>query len=113
MPSDIFTYKNDNFSNPYLIRTIDKKPYIVLAIGKLNYYSLYTEQEQRYYSEGWNGELRKFKESDFEDYLKKYDLLVDYKKDKPKREFKDDVNGYFNKTVDWQIKYFKLLNEKM
>ena len=113
LPSDIFTYKKDNASEPYLMRIIDKSPYIVLVAGKLNYYSLYLEQQQRFYSEGWNGELQKFKEGDLKEYLEKYDLLEDYKKDKPKREFKDDVNGYFNKTVNWQIKYFNLLNEKM
>lgn len=113
LPSDIFTYKKDNVSNPYLIRVIDKKPYIVLAVGKLNYYSLYTNQEERYYSEGWNGELEKFKESVLTDYLKKYGLLEAYKKDKPKREFQDDVNEYFNKTIKWQIKYFNLLNEQI
>lgn len=113
LPSEIFTYKKDNFSDPYIMRIMDKKPYIVLAAGKLNYYSLYLEQQARYYSEGWDGKLEKFKENDLEDYLKKYNLLEDYKNDKPKREFKDDVNGYFNKTINWQIKYFNLLNKKM
>ncbi len=113
LPSDLFTYKSDEYSAPYIVRIIDKKPYIVLAVGKLNYYSLYYEQQSRYYSEGWDGKLQKFKENDLEEYLEKYNLLEDYKNDKPKREFKDDVNGYFNKTLNWQIKYFNLLNKKM
>lgn len=113
LPAELFTYKRDNFSEPMLMRLIDGKPYIILAAGSLCYYSLYLEQQDRYYAEGWNGKLKKFKENDFEEYLKKYDLLEQYKQDKPKREFKDDVNGYFNKIVSWQIKYFNLLNEKM
>lgn len=113
MPSDLFTYKRDNYSAPYIIRLIDKKPYIVLAAGKLNYYSLYQEQQQRYYMEGWDGKLKKFKEKDLEEFLEKYGLLENYKKDKPKREFKDDVNGYFNKIIAWQIDYFNKLNKKM
>lgn len=113
LPSEIFTYKSDNFSSPYIMRIMDKKPYIVLVAGKLNYYSLYLEQQARFYSEGWDGKLQKFKEKDLEEYLEKYKLLEDYKKDKPKREFKDDVNRYFNKTINWQIKYFNLLNKKM
>jgi hypothetical protein len=113
LPAELFTYKRDNYSAPMLMRLIDGKPYIILAVGKLNYYSLYLEQDQRFYAEGWNGKLKKFKESEFEEYLKKYGLLDDYKNDKPKREFKDDVNGYFNKIVSWQIKYFNLLNAKM
>ena len=113
LPSEIFTYKRDNFSDPYILRIMDKKPYIVLAAGKLNYYSMYQEQQKCYYSEGWDGIVKKFKQSDLEEYLEKYNLLEDFKKDKPKREFKDDVNGYFNKTINWQIKYFNLLNTKM
>ncbi|MBL7882881.1 MAG: hypothetical protein JNL69_02350 [Bacteroidia bacterium] len=112
-PAELFTYKRDNFSEPMLMRLIDGKPYIILSAGKLNYYSLYEDQVQRFYAEGWNGKLKKFKESEFEKYLAKYSLLENYKKDKPKREFKDDVNGYFNKIVFWQIKYFNLLNSKM
>ncbi len=113
LPSELFTYKSDNYSSPFLVRIIDKKPYIVLAAGKLCYYSLYQEQQDRFFAEGWDGELMKFKEKDFEEYLAKYNLLEDYKKDKPKRERDDSVNGYFNKTVNWQIKYFNLLNAKM
>jgi len=113
LPAELFTYKRDNYSEPMLMRLIDGKPYIILAAGSLCYYSLYLEQQDRYYAEGWNGKLKKFKEGDFEEYLKKYDLLEQYKQDKPKREFKDDVNGYFNKIVSWQIKYFNILNSKM
>lgn len=113
LPSEIFTYKRDNFSDPYIMRIIDKKPYIILAAGYYCYYSLYIEQQNRYMAEGFDGELKKFKEGRFEELLEKYNLLEDYKKDKPKREFKDDVNGYFNKIINWQIKYFNLLNKKM
>jgi hypothetical protein len=113
LPSEIFTYKRDNFSDPYILRIMDKKPYIILAAGYYCYYSLYLEQQNRYMGEGFDGELKKFKEGRFEELLEKYNLLEDYKKDKPKREFKDDVNGYFNKTINWQIKYFNLLNKKM
>jgi hypothetical protein len=113
LPAELFTYKSDDFSTPMLMRLIDNKPYIVLVAGKMCYYSLYLEQQDRFYAEGWDGKLMKFKEKDFEDYLAKYNLLADYKKDKPKREMKDDVNGYFNKTISWQIKYFELLNTKM
>lgn len=106
-PSELFTY------NGHLMRLIDNAPYIVLVAGKMNYYSEYLEQNRRFYAEGWNGKLKKFKEKDFENYLKKYDLLEAYKKDKPKREMSDDVNGYFNKIVGWQIDYFNKLNKKM
>ena len=113
LPAEIFTYKRHDSSNPFVMRLIDKKPYIVLAAGKLNHYSLYLEQDKRFISEGWDGKLKKFKEGDFEDYLEKYNLLKDYKKDKPKREFKDNVNDYFNKVVNWQVKYFNLVNKVM
>lgn len=112
-PSDIFTYKRSNDDSPMLIRIIDKSPYIVLVAGKLSFYSLYLTQNELYFAEEWDGELKKFKEKRLEEYLEKYNLLEEYKNDKPKREMKDDVNGYFNKTVQWRIKYFNLLNKKM
>jgi hypothetical protein len=110
-PSEIFTYKGSNFSDPYIMRLVDKKPYIILAAGYYCYYALYIEQQQRFMAEGFDGELKKFKEGRFEDILEKYNLVADYKKDKPKREMRDDVNGYFNKIVNWQIKYFIKLNK--
>ncbi|MEX0811074.1 MAG: hypothetical protein WD048_02580 [Chitinophagales bacterium] len=113
LPSELFTYKRNNYESPHLVRIIDNKPYIVLAAGKLNYYALYKNQEKLYYSEGWDGELQKFKGKHLEKYLEKHNLLDAYKKDKPRREFSDDVNGYFNKTINWQVKYFNLLNKKM
>ncbi len=107
LPSQIFVY------NSYLMRIIDNTPYIVLAAGAYNHYADYNLQSSRFYSEGWNGELEKFKEGKFEDILEQYGLLESYKKDKPKREFKDDVNGYFNKVVAWQNNYFVKLNQKI
>ena len=84
-----------------------------MVAGKLSFYSLYLTQNELYFAEEWDGELKKFKEKRLEEYLEKYNLLEEYKNDKPKREMKDDVNGYFNKTVQWRIKYFNLLNKKM
>ena len=107
LPSEIFTYAS------HLIRMIDGKAYIVLAAGAFNHYADYNLQSERFYSEGWNGELEKFKEGKFEDILDQYGLLESYKKDKPRREFKDDVNGYFNKVVGWQNQYFIKLNKKI
>lgn len=112
LPSNFFTYKSGSNSGVYLIRLMDDKPYIVLVAGDLSYYALYKNQQQRYYSEGWNGELKKFSERALEAHLKKRNLFDAYKKDKPKREARDDVNDYFNKVVHWQIKYFNLLNQK-
>lgn len=113
LPGEFIFYSENNYSFPSLLCIKDKKPYIILAYGKLCYYALYLDQKLRYYSEGQNGEMKKFKEGAFEDYLEKYNLLEDYKKDKPKREMKDDVNGYYNKTIKWQIDYFNKLNNVM
>jgi len=112
-PSDLFTYRASNYSSPEVIRIMNKKPYLVLVAGPLCHYASYTEQQKRYYAEGWKGELEGFSENKFEKYLEKFGLLADYEKDKPKREFKDDVNDYYNKEVAWQVKYFVLINEKM
>ena len=107
LPSDLFTY------NGYLIKAFDGNCYIVLSSGKkLCYYSSYEYQAIQYYSETITGELKKFKEKAFEKYLEEYSLLESYKKDKPKREAKDNVNEYFNKTIMRNVKYFDLINAK-
>lgn len=113
LPSTIFTYKRHDNSSPFVLRIIDKKPYIILSAGSINYYALYQDQERRYIAEGWNGDLKKFSGRAFEKYLEKEGLLEAYRNDKPKREFKDSVNDFFNKEINWQIKYFNLLNEKL
>jgi hypothetical protein len=113
LPSDLFTYSNNEDDDPFLLRVMDKDPYIVLAAGELNFYSLFQAQNELYFSEGWSGELKKFKEKVFKEYLEKFGLLESYKKDKPKRQFRDSGNSYFNKIVIWQTHYFNLLNEKM
>lgn len=106
-PSDFFTH------NGFLLRMFGKEPYIVLAMGKINYYSKWSEQNKIFTQDDWNGKLRKYNINHFAQLLKQYDLYEDYRNDKPKREFRDDVNGYFNKFLSWQVAYFKLLNKKM
>jgi len=114
LPSDLFTYKPQDDVDPFLIRIIDKKPYIVLAAGKLSYYALYSDNQIRYYTEGWeDADLKSFKESKLEDYLEKFGLLEEYKKTMPKRKIDDNVNGWFNKNLDHQIEFFNKLNKKM
>ncbi len=104
LPSSLFTYKKYDVSDFYLIRADKGKIYIVKAAGKFCYYSSYFPENMFYYSEGINGELKKYKEKILEDYLEKYNLLEDYLKDKPKsltEEFKR------------RVKYINLLNKKM
>lgn len=112
LPTEIFTYKRNDNAAPFAIRMIDKEPYIILSAGKYNFYSLYSDQGKLYMAEGWNGKLKKFNRKDLEKALDQYKLLNDFKNDKPKREFKDNVNEYFNKEIDWYTKYFNLLNQK-
>jgi len=112
LPAEIFSYKRNENASPFAIRVMDKEPYIILAAGMYNFYSLYSDQGKLYMSEGWDGKLKKFGRRDLEKALEKYQLLKDFKNDKPKREFRDNVNDYFNKEVQWFIKYFNLLNEK-
>lgn len=111
-PSKIFTYSKFD-SQFYLMKTYKSRSYIVLSYGKLCYYAMYASQGKRYYSETIDGKRKKFSAKVLEKYLEQYNLLASYEKDKPKREFKDNVNEYYNKVINWQIKYFDLLNEKM
>lgn len=114
LPSDLFTYKDVDYSDPYLIRIINKKPYIVLAAGKFSYYALYQDQRIQYYTEGWDSSrLRKFKANVLKKYLRQYGLLDEYKMSRPKRELKDNVNSWFNKNINHKIKFINKLNKKM
>ena len=61
-----------------------------------------------------NGPIEKLKENFLEEYLTKYNLKNAYDKDpKYRREGKDCVMCWQNKKSNKQIKYIKLLNEKM
>jgi hypothetical protein len=112
LPAQIFTYKRNDGETPFTIRMIDKDPYILLAAGKYNFYSLYAEQSKLYMAEGWDGKLKKFSQRDFEKILDQYRLLNDFKNDPPRGERGDTSNDGFNKHVAWYTKYFNLLNQK-
>jgi hypothetical protein len=112
-PSTIFTYKSSDLSDLYLMKINKGKAYIVLSVGKFCFYSLYENQGMLYWSEGPDGEFKKFKPKILETYLKQNGLFDDYQHDKPKREFHDTVNDYFNKQVSWWLKYVILLNKKL
>jgi hypothetical protein len=107
LPSEFFIFRN------FLNRVYNKSVWIVLAEGKLCYYSSMANNEDQGYSDGIHGEIHKFKDSFLEKYLAQYHLLEAYKKDKPRIESHTTKNENFNNLVDRNVKYFKLLNEKM
>lgn len=113
LPGAVFTYTPGTASEPWVMRTVGNTVYIVLAVGEISHYVMYGDQSKRFWANGWNGELERFKEKDLEELLKKHGLFDDYLKEKPKREFKDTVNDYYNKEVFWQNKYIIKLNERM
>lgn len=111
-PYTFFTYKKDMYNDRIdLLKVIDGRAYKMLALGKFSFYALYFDNKFLYFSDGVSGSLEKFKEKDLEERLEKKGLLEAFKKDKPKRELADDVNGYFNKEIDWYLKYIEILNK--
>lgn len=105
--TDFFSPEKDQ-----LWRRYKNKSYIILAHGEFCYYvTPGFSNSPEYYSETISGSVKKFKESALTKRLKEKGLLEAYKKDKPKREFKDSVNDYFNKLVARNIKYANLLNQ--
>jgi hypothetical protein len=107
LPSELYTYRD------MLIRAYKGKSYIVLVEGPLCYYASYSTNAIQFYSETIAGDLKDFSEKVFKKILDQHGMKTAYEKDKPKREMKDSVDDYFNKTVNRNIKYFKLLNEKL
>jgi hypothetical protein len=113
LPTELFTYKRSDAEEPFIIRLIDEKPYIVLEAGELMFYSLLAEQGKLFYALGWAGELEYYKTEEIEKLLAKFDLVDAYKNEEPKREFNDTVDGYFNKVVAWNMKFIGLYNQKL
>lgn len=113
LPTELFTYKRIDTEEPFIMRIINDKPYIILEAGGLMFYSLLAEQGKLFYSLGWSGELEYYKTEEIEKLLAKFDLVDAYKSEEPKREFSDTVDGYFNKVVAWNMKFISLYNEKL
>lgn len=115
----LFTYHGEYDNNFDLYRAFEGSAYKIIATGNICMYTHREatgnggEKDALYYSEGGiNGEIKKFKEKILEDWLEKANLLDNYNKEKPKREFKDDVSGYYNKEVSRYLKYIDMLNKK-
>ncbi|CAD0003137.1 hypothetical protein [Flavobacterium salmonis] len=95
-----------------LWRRYKNKSYIILAHGEFCFYvTPGFSSSPEYYSETISGPVKKFKSKALTKRLKEKGLLEAYEKDKPKREFKDSVNDYFNKLLARNIKYVNLLNQ--
>lgn len=107
LPAPFFYYMDK------LLRVEGNRAYIVLAEGTWCYYAQFGANQVQTMSEGITGEMSKFKDGKLEKLLQANGLFSAYEKDRPKREFKDDVNQYFNKRVSWYIQYFIVLNEKL
>lgn len=110
LPYDLFSYYGGYMFQ--LIKVVNKTPYRVLTMGKMSYYADPFDNQRRFYQID-NGEVNRFRKGELEDFLKKYGLLEEFERTKPKRERKDDVNGYFNKVVNHEIEYINKISEKM
>lgn len=129
-----FPYPYFTKDNGMLMRIFDGDMYYVLVEGALCYYikikdgqvsysgpgTFYVNRYMPsdyvptdYYSETLTGEIKKLKDSEFENYLEKQGLKSQYESDKVKREAKDSVDDYKIKLKNKLAKYFRLLNEKL
>jgi len=107
LPADFFTY------NDYLLMRHEKHCYIVLVAGKFCLYSMYGEQEKLFYSNSLTGELEKYKDKILLDYLTRFNLLEEYKAEEPHAEKHDNGDSLFNRKVKRDIKYIRLINERL
>jgi hypothetical protein len=105
-PSELLTYNN------YFLRAFDDKLWFILADGKYCYYSQFSANQYQAVSEGIEEKLEKFKDAKMEALMQDYGLLSEYKEDKPVRDKNESDNEYFNRIIQWNIKYFKILNGK-
>lgn len=112
LPGEVFTYYVTT-DRRFLDRVIDEKLYIILAMGKINFYALLEDNMKLFTSEGWNGKLVRYSQNGFEKTLAEHDLLEACKATEPRKERGDSMNTYFSKYVAWQITCFDLLNENL
>lgn len=97
-----------------LYRRYKNESYKIIVGGEFCYYSVnFPSQDPERYSETISGPIKKFNDGVLKDKLKDHNLLEAYKRDKPRREFKDNVQDYFDKEVARTIKYVRLLNAKL
>jgi len=108
-PTDFYMYGENTFYRRY-----KNESYRIVVSGEFCYYSVnFPSQEPERYSETISGPIKKFNDGVLKDKLKDHNLLEAYKRDKPRREFKDNVQDYFDKEVARTIKYVRLLNAKL
>lgn len=119
LPTSLFTYRGDGSGGVSLHRVNNGYLYYIMRVGNICLYSHIENtgnggtKDVLYYSEGGiNADIKKFKENDLEGWLEKASLLESYKKDAPKREFKDDKSDYYTKEVARYLKYIDILNKK-
>lgn len=112
LPSELYTYDST------LIRTFAKACATVLVEGTICVYLYKCTGYDLWISEGITGGFTplykfKYKGLKFEELLKQYNLFDSYKKELPKREFRDNPSSYKTKLAKRDIYYIKLLNEKL
>ncbi|MBP9792422.1 MAG: hypothetical protein KBC56_00310 [Flavobacterium sp.] len=108
-PTDFYMYGENT-----LYRRYKNESYKIIVGGEFCYYSVnFPSQDPERYSETISGPIKKFNDGVLKDKLKDHNLLEAYKRDKPRREFKDNVQDYFDKEVARTIKYVRLLNAKL
>ncbi len=119
LPTSLFTYGGDGSGGVSLHRENNGYLYYIMRVGNICLYSHIENtgnggtKDVLYYSEGGiNADIDKFKEKFLEDKLEATGLLESYKKDAPKREFKDDKSDYYTKEVERYLKYIDILNKK-
>ena len=106
-PSDFY-----KFGDHQLYRRYKNEIYFIIIAGPFSYYSadvVSTNPER--YSETINGPIKKFDNHLLHEKLKEYGLFEAYRKENPKREFRDSAQDYFDRQVARNIKYINLLNK--
>ncbi|MCC6180858.1 MAG: hypothetical protein IT237_03390 [Bacteroidia bacterium] len=109
LPHDLFLYYGGYMAK--LIKVVGNTPYRVFTMGKMNYYADLFDEQRRFYQID-SGTVHRFKKGELEEFLKDANLLEEFKNTYPKREKKDDVNGYFNKVVNHEINFIDKMNQK-
>ncbi|MES2762132.1 MAG: hypothetical protein V4677_07995 [Bacteroidota bacterium] len=116
LPSQFFTYNyNSDWLkfNDRLMRSYKGDVYVIIVNGPICYYYAFPFPEKQYYSETISGDLKRYDRDVIEKYCKQYDLLEDYKTNRPKIKGNTTAEERIDNNMQYDIKYFGIINSKM
>jgi hypothetical protein len=116
LPGQFFTYTYNSdwlkLNEPFM-RVWKGDIYVVVVNGPISLYYAFPFPEKQYYSETITGDLKRYDRDIIEKYCKQYNLLEDYKKNRPKIKANTTAEERIDNNMQYDMKYFTIINDKL